>query len=180
MKKKKVLIAIIAAAVLLIAAVAGILIFKNLNQASGALKSGSFIDSYDYIQGDFNKDNLDEMSKAFLEKIDIEYGEETKIDEKNKTVETVVKVPDMVKLFGAAFDELKDEDKSDYMTVSDSLKKIVREKLASNEFEVIENSAALTMVKDGEQWYIVPDENFGNALAGNMAEYLEENLDFAK
>lgn len=180
MKNKKVLIGVVSAAVVLIAAVVGILILKNQNQDPGALQSGSFINSYDYIQGDFNKDNLNEVSKAFLEKIDIKYGKETQIDESNKTVETIVRVPDIVKIYEAAFDELKEDDKSDYMTASDSLKKIVQEKLADNAFEVIENSTTLTMVKEGGQWYIVPDENFGTALAGSMVDFLDQNMDDIK
>ena len=177
MNKKRTMVIVMLGLFLILGVV---LIVMGINLDKNSPPSGSFIKSYDYIQGDFNKDNLNEMSKAFLEKATINYGKETKISDDKKTVEAVIKVPDIVKIYEAAFDELKDKDKSDYMMLSESIKKIAQEKLAAGEFEVVENRTTLTMVKNGEKWYIVPDENFGNALAGNMVDFLKENVDYTK
>ena len=177
MNKKRIIILIVLGVLIVL----GIfLVVMGINSDKNSPPSGSFIKSYDYIQGDFNKDNLNEMSKAFLEKATINYGKETKISDDKKTVEAVIKVPDIVKIYEAAFEELKDKDKSDYMMLSESIKKIAQEKLAAGEFEVVENRTTLTMIKNGKKWYIVPDENFGNAIAGNMVDFLKENADYTK
>ncbi len=177
MNKKRTII-LVMLGILLILGVG--LIVMGINLDKNSPPDGSFINSYDYIQGDFNKENLNEISKVFLEKATINYGKETKISDDKKTVEAVIKVPDIVKIYEAAFDELKDKDKSDYMMLSENIKKIAQEKLAMGKFEVVENRTTLTMVKNGEKWYIVPDENFGNALAGNMVDFLKKNADYTK
>ena len=177
MNKKRIIILIMLGVLIVL----GIfLVVMGINSDKNSPPSGSFIKSYDYIQGDFNKDNLNEMSKAFLEKTTINYGKETKISDDKKTVEAVIKVPDLVKMYQEAFEQIKGNDNSDFMTVNESLKKIIQENLSKNKFEVIENNTVITMVKENEQWYIVPDENFGNAIAGDMMEFLENNIDSIK
>ncbi len=177
MNKKRIIILIMLGVLIVL----GIfLVVMGINSDKNSPPSGSFIKSYDYIQGDFNKDNLNEMSKAFLEKTTINYGKETKISDDKKTVEVVVKVPDLVKIYQEAFEQIKGNDNSDFMTVSESVKKIVLENLLKNDFEVIANNTVITMVKENEQWYIVPDENFSKALAGNMLEFLEKQFNSIK
>ena len=155
------------------------LIVMGINLDENSLPDGSFINSYDYIQGDFNKDSLDKVSRAYIENITVKYGKETVTDENNKTVEAIFLIPDFTNIIEESKKKYSKElELNKDMDYSEHLSKFQDVFIAelNNSDEKTEKKINIKMTKENSTWKIVLTDEFVDAIMTPLLDGLRENM----
>ncbi|MFZ7121344.1 MAG: hypothetical protein ACOWWH_10375 [Eubacteriaceae bacterium] len=160
-----------------------------------AMKNGNTEKLYDYIntaQDDssqmFNEEDMDEIFSNEDEAIDkvfksaynkLEYeilGSEINGD--NAIVETKISAPDFASIFSEIIEESftlalsssfsTDTEEYNEEEMDELMNNMIVEKFSSDDLPMVENTVKINLIKSDNGWLIDPDEDFYNALTGNL------------
>ena len=169
-KKKKLFIIVAIAVVVVCIGVLGYFIVKS------SPPSGNLLKSYSYIQGDFDTSKVHGLNKAYMEKVNMKFGKQVSKHNKIKVVSTTINTPNMEVIINNAVNSVAGNiDNSNYQEKL----KLVQTELESQlrlDCVLTEKTVNITLVKEGFKWKIVPNEEFSNAIDGNMANILKSKL----
>lgn len=168
---------------------------KAVSSFLDAMKNGNTEKLYDYINTTqdgsiqiFTEEDIEEIFSNENEAIDtafksaynkLEYevlGSEINGD--NAIVETKINAPDFASIFSEIIEDsfalalsssfTTDTEEYNEEAMDELINNMIVEKFSSADLPMVENTVKINLIKSDNSWLIDPDEDFYNALTGNL------------